>query len=135
MTGNNFILTISCPDRPGIVADVAECLRDNHCNILESKQFDDALSGYFFMRVVFTPLDGGSADTFLKCFAPLAKSANMQFQCHDQADKIKMLIMVSKTDHCLHDILYRVRSGRLPINITAVVSNHESCKSMAEEHH
>lgn len=130
----DYILRIDCPDRPGIVAEVAGALRDHDCNIEDSAQFFDKLSGRFFMRTVFRPLDGpGMAQAFLKSFAAIAGHFSMVWHVNAAAEKPRTLILVSKADHCLNDILYRWRTGHLPIDIAAIVSNHPDIAPVARE--
>jgi formyltetrahydrofolate deformylase len=118
----DYVLTLSCPDRPGIVHAVSGFLFERGGNILESQQFDDTGSGRFFMRIVFAveaplaPLHDG--------FAPLAAQWEMQWTLRDRAGRRRVMLLVSKFDHCLADVLYRWRLGELPMEITAIVSNH-----------
>lgn len=126
-----YTLCLSCDDKPGIVADVAACLRDNGCNIEESSQFNDSFSKQFFMRVVF---ETNNVDAFKTCFESVSKNFAMQWNVHDLMTKTKTLLMVSKFDHCLNDLLYKWRTGILPINITAVISNHEDTKELVTNH-
>jgi len=129
------ILTITCPDTIGIVAEVAGFLRDEKCFIEESSHFGDADTGQFFMRTQFCYPEGGfSADSFSEAFAPIAANFSMQWSLHDTTAKPRVLIMVSKHDHCLNDLLYRYRTGTLDIEITAVVSNHEDLRELTEWH-
>jgi len=128
-----YILNVSCPDQMGIVAAVASFLAQQDCNILESAQFDDELSGRFFMRTVFgagatTP----DMDNLETAFGPISQRFAMDCQLHDQNAKPRVLIMVSKPGHCLNDLLYRVSIGALEIDVVAVVSNHPDQKSRAE---
>jgi formyltetrahydrofolate deformylase len=128
-----YILKLSCPDQKGIVAAVASFLAQQDCNILESAQFDDELSGHFFMRTVF----GAGAPTpdmanLATAFGPIAQRFAMDWQLHDQNAKLRVLIMVSKHGHCLNDILYRVSIGALEIDVVGVVSNHLDQKPRAD---
>lgn len=128
------VLCINCIDRPGIVAAVSCNLRDQGCNIEESAQFFDRFSGHFFMRVLIRPYNpGSSVEKFAEAFAPEADALDMRWALHDSSKKVNALIMVSREDHCLNDILYRWKTGHLPINITAVVSNHENNRQTVEE--
>ncbi|MFP4098614.1 MAG: formyltetrahydrofolate deformylase, partial [Alphaproteobacteria bacterium] len=128
------ILCINCPDKPGIVAAVAETLRDQGCNIEESSQFYDRFSGNFFMRVLIRPYyPGSSIEKFKKAFSSKAEFFDMSWKLHDSTKKVNTILMVSKEDHCLNDILYRWQTEHLPINITAVVSNHETCRKVVED--
>jgi formyltetrahydrofolate deformylase len=124
-----YILTLSCPDRSGIVAAVSSFLSENGCNILESAQFGDDVSNKFFMRVVFA----GSADLSSK-FAEIGKNFAMDWKIYDTAVKPKIVIMVSKSSHCLNHILHRARIGSLNVEVCAVISNHPDLKEMADWH-
>ncbi|MFG6196147.1 formyltetrahydrofolate deformylase [Nonomuraea sp. JJY05] len=125
-----YILTLSCPDRPGVVAAVSGLLARHGCNIIESQQFGDRVGQRFFMRVQFAgPL---SEDDLNGAFATLAPDFAMEFKVRDVARKPRVLIMVSKFDHCLNDLLYRVRSKALDIEIVAVVSNHPDLRPLTQ---
>ena len=125
MTHPEYILTLSCLDQRGIVHRVSGFLADHGCNIIDSAQFGDAQSKLFFMRVHFALEDGGIADAALRSeFAVLGDSMQMNWQLHDAHKKPRMLIMVSKIGHCLNDLLFRYKSGLLPVEIPAIVSNH-----------
>ena len=132
MTGL-FILRINSPDRPGIVAAVATTLSSSGCNIEESAQYNDHLSGQFFMRVVFAPVKPGAAEHFRKAFEPVARDFAMTWQITPQEAKVKTLILLSREDHCLSDLLYRWRTDHLQIDIAGIVSNHETAHGLAEE--
>jgi len=118
----SYVLTLSCADRPGIVAAVSTYLFEQGCNILDAQQFDDVGTGLFFMRVTFeaevlsSDLRGG--------FEPIASRFAMNWIMRDMAERKRAMIIVSKFDHCLVDLLYRWRIGELPMDIAAVVSNH-----------
>ncbi len=127
-----YILSLSCPDRPGLVAVVANSLHGHNCNIEEAAQFNDPLSGRFFMRVVFSAPEG-DASSFQSDFAKLAAEHTMEWQIHDKTEPVKTLILVSQWDHCLNDLLYRWRTNHLNIDITGVVSNHETSRRLVEE--
>jgi len=120
----NFALTVACPSTRGVVAAIANYLADNACNITDSAQFDDKETGNFFMRVSFESDDVVDLDRLADGFAATAKSFEMTYDFHDQTEKMKVVIMVSRFGHCLNDLLYRWRIGALPIDIVAVVSNH-----------
>lgn len=120
-----FTLTLSCPDGPGLVAAVSGFLANHSCNILESQQFNDREDAQFFMRVVFAALPGAPGFDALKAaFAPLATRLAMQWQMRDADAPRKVLLMVSKFDHCMEDLLYRVRAGELKMEVVAIASNH-----------
>lgn len=120
-----YTLTLSCPDAPGLVAAVSGFLANQGCNILESQQFNDRDDTQFFMRVVFEALPGAPAAERLKIdFAPLAERLSMDWQIRDADTPRRVLLMVSKFDHCLEDLLYRVRVGELKMEVVAIASNH-----------
>jgi formyltetrahydrofolate deformylase len=118
-----MILTLSCPDQPGIVARVAAVLFDRGANILDAQQYDDAETGRFFMRVVFDPGDGDRA-ALSEALAKLAEQLSMDWRVRDPKDPRRVMILASQQDHCLADLIWRWRQGELPMEIAAVVSNH-----------
>ena len=125
MTHPEYILTLSCLDQRGIVLRVAGFLAEHGCNIIDSAQFGDPESRLFFMRVHFALEDAGVLDADLRgAFAALCEANNMRGQLHDAHAKPRVLIMVSKIGHCLNDLLFRYKSGLLPVEISAIVSNH-----------
>jgi formyltetrahydrofolate deformylase len=125
MVSPSFVLTLSCPNRPGIVAAVSTYLFQAGCNILDAQQFDDVLTGLFFMRVVFNPVgESGDAAALRDGFAPIARQLDMTWTIRDRAERRRVMLLASKFDHCLADLLYRWRIGELGMDITAVVSNH-----------
>jgi formyltetrahydrofolate deformylase len=132
---SEFVLILSCPDRPGIVHAVTGFLAERGANITESQQFGDALSGRFFMRIaVDVPDDGrGAVDeaTLRAEFAPVAETFEMRFEIRDAAAPYRTIIMVSKDLHCLNDLLFRASTGSLGIEVAAVVSNHREAEPMA----
>jgi len=128
-------LTISCKDKIGIVAEVASYLRDNGCFILESSYFGDAHTGKFFMRTVFsTDSLNYKHNEFVHGFGGIKKKFGMAVDLFDNSILPRVVIMVSRLDHCLNDLLYRYRTGDLKIQIPAIVSNHMDLASLAEWH-
>ena len=132
---HQYILTIACPDTIGIVAAVSGYLSSNGAFITDSAHFGDILSGQFFMRTVFR-LDQSrvSIADFKGGFAELGERFGMIWAIHDAERKARVLILVSKFDHCLNDLLYRYRTGALPIDIPAVISNHPDLERLVEWH-
>lgn len=128
-----YILTIACPDRVGIVAAVSNALAAHAGNIIESSQFSDTESNRFFMRLVFD-LSITRTPALLEHFTPLAERFAMDWQLYDPRQRPRLLILVSKAEHCLNDLLYRHRTGVLPVDITAIVSNHQHLAHLAEWH-
>ncbi|MFN3521142.1 MAG: formyltetrahydrofolate deformylase [Phenylobacterium sp.] len=118
-----MILTLSCPDRPGIVAAVSTFLFERGCNILDAQQYDDQETGRFFMRVVFD-VQGQDAAALSAALEPIAERFAFQWRLRDQKTRRRVMILASQTDHCLADLLYRWRRGELPMDLTAVVANH-----------
>ncbi|WP_034297160.1 formyltetrahydrofolate deformylase [Herbaspirillum sp. RV1423] len=132
MTHPEYILTISCLDQRGIVHRVSGFLADHGCNIIDSAQFGDAQSKLFFMRVHFASEDASVTDETLRAdFAVLGGSLNMDWQLHDAGKKPRVMLMVSKIGHCLNDLLFRYKSGLLPVEIPAIVSNHTDFYQLA----
>lgn len=118
-----LILTLDCADQPGITARVTAFLFERGCNILDAQQFRDPTSDRFFMRVAFDPT-GTAAKSLRASFAKLAESYTMDWRIVSQDRPRRVIIMVSKGDHCLVDLLYRWRMGELNIDPVAIVSNH-----------
>jgi len=131
MTQPDFILSISCPDRRGIVAEVTRFLFERNCNILDSQQFGDRANGRFFMRVHCLSEGGIGISWLEKEFAPLAEKFAMQAQFFDTARKTRAVIMVSKFGHALVDLLYRVRIGAIALEVPLIVSNHRDLEDVA----
>jgi formyltetrahydrofolate deformylase len=124
MPDRSMILTLSCPDRPGIVAAVSNLLFEAGCNILDA-QFDDTETGHFFMRVVFDRLEEAKSQAEIAAsVADLAARLAMTFALRERSAKKRVMLLVSRFDHCLADLLYRWRIGELPMEVTAIVSNH-----------
>jgi formyltetrahydrofolate deformylase len=130
--GREFVLTVSCPDRPGLVFAVSSYLVQHRGNILSSQQFDDRSTGRFFMRVVAEISGGGDLAELREAFGPVAESFGMDWELVDVATPTRTLILVSKFGHCLNDLLFRYSSGALPIDIPAVVSNHPDLEPMVK---
>ncbi len=129
------VLTLDCPEVPGIVHAVSGFLVEHGCDIVESKQFDSQLDGRFFMRIHCASLgDEGTTDALREAFAPVAEKFDMRWQLHPHGVKRRILIMVSKFEHCLNDLLFRARIGELPVEIVGVVSNHPDHRGIVEWH-
>lgn len=126
----HWVLTLSCPDRPGIVAAVAGLLAEHGGNITESQQFGDALSGLFHMRVQVT--SAATQADLTAALAALAARFDMQWHLDVAGRKVRTLVMVSTAAHCLNDLAFRQRSEDLPVDLVAVVSNHEVLAPMAQ---
>ncbi len=124
MLDHRHVLTLSCPDRPGLVAGMARLLADNGGNIMESHQFNDKESDRFFMRVVFEIGEGTSTDGFRTAISAYAVECEMDWRLRPVGESRKVLLMVSKFDHCLGDLLYRVRIGEIPMEVVGIICNH-----------
>ena len=133
MTHNDCILTLSCPDRTGIVYRVTGLLFQAGCNILDAQQFGDEESGRFFLRVHF---DLGTAQLprVHEAFAVLAAEFAMDWQLHDARRRARLLVLVSRQGHCLNDLLFRAHSRQLDVEIAAVVSNHTDFQALSESY-
>ena len=129
------ILTITCPDTFGIVAAVSGFLAEQDAFITEASQYGDPYSKRFFMRTVFTlgPL-APPRDVLAKKFATIAQRFQMIWHLHDGQKRERVLIAVSKFGHCLNDLLHRYNTRTLPVDILAVVSNHEDMRKLVEWH-
>ncbi|BBE32704.1 formyltetrahydrofolate deformylase [Sphingosinicella microcystinivorans] len=122
-SSNICTLTLSCADKPGLVAAVATLLAESGGNILDAQQFNDQLTERFFMRVVFD-LDASAQPGFKARFSALANQHSMDWRVRAAAEKMRVLLLVSKFDHCLTDLLYRQRIGELEMDVVGIVSNH-----------
>jgi len=132
---NSFILTVDCPDTIGIVAAVAGFLTEQGFFVEESAHFGDRDTGQFFMRTVFTPQQGTfSRGVFSSRFEPIAQKFTMHWQVHDMKVRPRVLIMASRHDHCVNDLLYRYRTGAIPMDVPAIISNHLDLAGLAEWH-
>jgi formyltetrahydrofolate deformylase len=127
-----FVLTLSCVDRRGIVAAVATAITAQDGNIVESAQYGDPETGRFFMRVAFAAPATVTGTGFARRFARVAEEFTLAWQLHDLAVKPRVMILVSRFGHCLNDLLYRNAIGHLPMELVAVVSNHELMRRRVE---
>jgi formyltetrahydrofolate deformylase len=128
----SYVLTLSCPDRAGIVHAVSGFLYERGANIVEAAQFGDVATGLFFMRVQFELATEQMPMVALRTeFEPVAQSFSMRAKIVELSRRLPTVIMVSKLGHCLNDLLFRWRSGLLPLDIRAIVSNHRDFYQMA----
>lgn len=130
-THDEIILTLSCPDRVGIVHSVAGFLAERAINIVDSKQFADPSTDRFFMRVQAVPPAGAQLEVLRQEFGSLAEQFVMSFELHDAHEWPRILILVSRLGHCLNDLLYRHSIGALKAEMVAVVSNHRDFEGLA----
>ncbi len=119
-----YILTLSCVDHPGIVAAVSTSLARHGANIIEAQQFDDLLTGHFFMRVEFALVGGASIAQLESGFATVADDHGLEHRFRASAARKKVLLLASKFDHCLADLLYRWKIGELAMEPVGIVANH-----------
>jgi formyltetrahydrofolate deformylase len=133
MAGDEFVLSLSCPEQLGIVHAVTGFLLDHGCDIVDNRQFDSARSGRLFMRVQFaagnTPL---TVDLLRSAFAEIAARYRMEWELHATGERARVGLMVSRFGHCLNDLLYRWHTGQLPVDIPVIVSNHQDFAGLAE---
>ena len=131
----DFVLTLSCPDRRGIVHAVSGAMLGQDLSITDSQQFADPRTGEFHLRMEASregaPID---VDTLRAALAPVADDLGGQWQVHDRSEPHRVLVMVSRMGHCLNDLLFRTRTGQLPVVVPAIVSNHEDFRDLAEWH-
>ena len=128
----NFVLTLSCADRPGIVAAVTTELATLNANIAESNQFWDKETGTFFMRLAFTAPDGIGRETIERALRPAGDRFGMRTALVDEGRTKRIVVMVSKFDHALLHLLYQIRVGWLDAEVAAIVSNHEESRGTAD---
>jgi formyltetrahydrofolate deformylase len=134
-----FILTLACRDTKGIVHTVSGLLYQAGCNIIDSQQFGDVLgddaTGLFFMRVHFeAPAPLADVATLDRLFGPVREQFSMDARIHAVTERPRVLLMVSQHGHCLNDLLFRWKSGQLPVDIPAIVSNHTTFQSLVESY-
>ena len=128
----NFILTLSCTDKPGIVSGVTSELFGLGANIAESNQFWDRDTGKFFMRIGFTAPDGVTKEAIERALKPVIERFEMKAAIIDEARVPRLVIMVSKFDHAMLHLLYQIKVGALRAEVAAIVSNHEAARAIAE---
>ncbi len=131
---NDYILTLSCPDRTGIVHSVSGWLLEQNGNILEAQQFGDAATNRFFLRIQFSLPEKQDVNALQTSFAPIAEKFSMDANIYDAQRKARLLILVSRQGHCLNDLLFRAHSGQLPVEIAAVASNHTDHAGLASSY-
>lgn len=129
-----YVIKVSCPARSGIVSAVSSLLAQRKCYIAELAQYDDESTGRFFMRAVFRLEDGAttSIEELRDAMTDVACEFDMEWELHSTAKPMRVLLMVSKYDHCLSDLLYRHQKGEMHMEISAIVSNHLDLRPMAE---
>ena len=134
MTDQTFVLTLTCPDRAGIVHAVTGLLVEHRGNIVESQQFSDLAEDRFFMRVKFAVDRGATVTSLRAAFAPVAERWGMDWELWLATAPYRTLVLVSKFSHCLNDLLFRWSSGSLQIDVAGVVSNHPDCETLVRSY-
>jgi formyltetrahydrofolate deformylase len=124
MTTESYLLTLSCKNQPGIVSRVATNIFEHQGNIQEAHQFDDFETGQFFTRIVFSAPAAVALATLKDSFAQVADYYGMDWMLRPRSEPRKVLLLASKFDHCLVDLLYRWRIGELPMEVVGIISNH-----------
>lgn len=134
MAKDGLILKIDCPDRPGLVARIAGYVADHGANLMELNQFTDRENSLFFARL---EIDTSGLDVeiedFISGFGTLGRSFEARWHFRRLPYLMRTAVLVTETDHCLHEILWRARLGEMPVEITSVIGNRESCREVAEK--
>ena len=132
---HHYILTWQCPDTSGVLAKVSQNLFQHGAFITETSQYSDPYTATFFSRIAFDDRNlNVSIDEFRQAIAELAESLSMNFQLRERDSFPNVVIAVFKDDHCLVSLLTKAKAGVLPVNIVAVVSNHQDCESLVDWH-
>jgi len=132
---NQYILTWQCPDTSGVLAKITNNLFEHGAFITETAQYSDPYTDSFFSRIAFDDRAlTVSIEEFTEAIDELAKPLHMQYQLRNKTDVPNIVIAVSKDDHCLVSLLTKWKAGVLPVNIVAIVSNHQTCQSLSEWH-
>lgn len=133
--GERFVLSLDCPQELGTVHAVSGFLVEHECDILEAQQFDDHEQGWFFQRVAFAASpDGPDLHQLRAAFEPLAQRYTMRWRLRPEAQRTRVVLLVSRFGHCLTDLLFRARTHDLPIEVVAVVSNHRDHEGIVGWH-
>jgi len=129
----DLILKVSCPDSPGLVSKIANYIASYNANVIEFSQFADSVNGKFFARLEIDTTNASvDNDDLEEGFTVLGKSIGAEWHFRRLPHKTKTALLVTKTSHCLNDLIWRAQSGELPIEITSVIGNHESCRETVE---
>jgi formyltetrahydrofolate deformylase len=134
MARQGLILKLSCPDQPGIVARIAGYAAQRRGNLVEFNQFSDALGGKFFARLEIEPQDlTVDLETFIADFQPLGQELRATWHFRRLPYRMRTALLVTRTDHCLNEILWRTELGELPVEITSIIGNRPDCRPVAEK--
>jgi len=129
-----YILKLHCPDRPGILAAVTAALADQGGDVRDAQSFGDDDTGEFFVRMHLLLPSAEAVSNFADNITAMTRKLGILWELHDCAVRPRVLIMVSKFDHCLNDLLHRTRVGTLPMDVPLVISNHDDARSLVEWH-
>jgi formyltetrahydrofolate deformylase len=133
MARPGLILKLSCPDQPGIVAKIAGYVANHHGNLVEFAQFADKLAGRFFARLeIETSGLDVDAEDFVEGFGTLGRSLRAEWDFRRLPYKMRTAVLVTKTDHCLNEILWRAQLGEMPVEITSIIGNRDNCQQIAQ---
>ena len=134
MNSSSLVLTVRCKDQVGIVAAVASALADSGAFISESSHYGDGETGLFFMRTVFraTGVRFTTLADFQVVLAPVVQRFDMTIGLYGAAQRVKVMLVVSKHGHCLNHLLHQWQAGELPIDVTGVISNHDDMRRLVE---
>lgn len=135
MAEKEYILTASCQDQSGIIAAITDTIADNGCNIVNLAQHTATDIGMFFIRVKFSGTDAFNQDTFSASFSKLADKYKMDWKIHDTSKKKRVAVLVSKTSHCLYELLLKHDAGELDCEIPVIISNHPDLAHVATAFH
>jgi formyltetrahydrofolate deformylase len=135
-TSHSYILTATCTSRMGTTAAITGFIAAHRLYIMEMQQFDDVLTKRFFVRVTFCGVAGEPVDLarLSEEFIAVADAEQLHWAIHDGTQRSRVMILVSKLDHCLEDLLYRRRTGELKMDVSAIVSNHQDMQPVADRH-
>lgn len=132
---STYTLTVSCPDQRGIIAAVTQILAQTGANVLNLSQHTATDINMFFLRLVFETADGFSEPAFRDSFTPLGEMYQMEWKLWDQSRKARVAILVSKTSHCLYELLLKHQDGELDCEFPVIISNHGDLASVATQFH
>ena len=134
MTREGLILKIDCPDQPGLVARIAGYVSDHHGNLVEFNQFTDTGCERFFARLeIETSGLDGEPDDFVSGFGTMGRALSARWHFRRLPYRMRTAVLVTRTDHCLNEVLWRAQLGEVPVDITSIIGNREDCRPLAEK--
>mmetsp|Transcript_47452 Transcript_47452/g.112992 ORF Transcript_47452/g.112992 Transcript_47452/m.112992 type:complete len:292 (+) Transcript_47452:70-945(+) len=133
-SSSGLVLKLSCPDQPGIVAKISGHIALYNGNLVEFEQFSDKLGTLFFSRLEIDTADlNVEVEDFIEGFGTLGRALKAEYHFRRIGDKVRTAVLVTKTDHCLQEIIWRTQLGELPVEITSIIGNHDTCREVAEK--